>query len=83
MNLIHSKVYKRKTLSGRGDLNSRPLGPEPSALARLRYAPINKKPIFIIILSLFYIFELPTLAPTAPRASQAEFIPPTAGLRPD
>ncbi len=27
--------------SGRWDLNPRPLGPEPSALAGLRYAPIN------------------------------------------
>jgi hypothetical protein len=25
--------------SGRGDSNPRPLGPEPSALARLRHAP--------------------------------------------
>ena len=27
--------------SGRRDSNSRPLGPEPSALARLRHAPIQ------------------------------------------
>ena len=30
--------------SGREDLNLRPLGPEPSALTKLRYAP--KKDIF-------------------------------------
>ena len=33
------KKKKKSSESGRGDLNSRPLGPEPSALARLRYAP--------------------------------------------
>ena len=30
--------------SGREDLNLRPLGPEPSALTRLRYAPKNFLP---------------------------------------
>ena len=40
--MVQAKSGKRGnllTLSGRGDSNSRPLGPEPSALAGLRYAP--------------------------------------------
>src|ERR1700722_17033406 len=34
-----SVIGKRKKWSGRKDLNLRPPGPEPGALARLRYAP--------------------------------------------
>jgi hypothetical protein len=35
-------ILEEKKWSGRKDLNLRPPGPEPGALARLRYAPTIK-----------------------------------------
>ena len=35
-------LMRREALSGRLDLNQRPLGPEPSALAGLSHAPIQE-----------------------------------------
>jgi len=40
--LLPSWIYRRKW-SGRKDLNLRPPGPEPGALARLRYAPTKSE----------------------------------------
>ncbi len=36
---LKNKKEKSEEWSGRRDLNSRPSGPKPDALARLRYAP--------------------------------------------
>ena len=38
--------------SGREDLNLRPLGPEPSALSKLSYAPVNLFSIYYCRLSI-------------------------------
>jgi hypothetical protein len=37
-------IFKGENWSGREDLNLRPPGPEPGALARLRYAPTGRHP---------------------------------------
>src|SRR4029077_16246439 len=38
---LNLMIRKEKKWSGRKDLNLRPPGPEPGALARLRYAPTD------------------------------------------
>ena len=71
------KIYPK---SGRADLNRRPLGPEPSALAGLSHAPYTSPPLYCFQISLYPAclnqLQPPTLAPKAPRSSR---VPPSAG----